>query len=236
MGGDFLQLPRLHDAHAGILAVGEGHERLRDGAGFDGLQPRGHEPAEAGGDALAEADLAAGAEEEGRADDGEAGVWEGAEGGLHFTFHAAVEHTRSRVGAEGADEEVVGGAVREAEAGGEEREVVVDVAEALLRLRDADGRAEGADDGVGGKGLGVMLHLGEVEHALVELRVSAAGGAAGDDGHALDRHIGEEELEDFAADQAGGAEEEDAAHHASPRAGVTGLRKKTRVKATAKKM
>lgn len=53
------------------------------------------------------------------------------------------------------------GAVRETEAGGEKGQVVIDVAELLRCFRDTDGRAEGADDGVDGKGVAVLFHLGE---------------------------------------------------------------------------
>lgn len=157
--------------------------------------------------ALAEAELVAVADEERRARDGELRIGECAQVFFELAFHAAVEDARVRVGAEGTDEEVMACAMGAAELRGQQREIVIDDAEAILRAGHFDRGAERAEDVVDGEEIGVTVHLGEIEHVLVEFRMLHAGGAAHDRDDARGVVLGEQQLQQLAPDQAGGAED-----------------------------
>jgi hypothetical protein len=101
--------------------------------------------------------------------------------------------------------------VRETEARGSERQVVVYEAETLLASGDAHGRAERAEDAIDiGECISVLLEVRQVEEMFLELRVPDAGGAPCDDDHAGNGFIGEKQREQFAAGEARRAEEENA--------------------------
>ncbi len=160
-------------------------------------------------DALADpfggAEFGAGAEEDAGLEDIEGGKVERGEVAFEFAFDAEVEVRGLGIGADGGDEEEVLGAVAAGPLGDAEGDFVVDAAEGLGRAGGFEGGSEGAEEGGGGReGVDVF----EVGDDFNEVGMGEAGRAAHEGGEGEAGGLGEEEVAEGAADEAGGAEEQ----------------------------
>lgn len=117
---------------AGLVGARSEDESGSDAPGVDGAIARGREAAEPSSDGLAGPGAFAIAQEERGSGDGNRAEGQSAEGVFELALYAIVEDARVGAGAECADEEEMGGAAIEGEAGDGERVVEVDLAETGL--------------------------------------------------------------------------------------------------------